>query len=70
MNARRHNRDAMPSKPWAQCLCTLDGEPARIRPAHDHGFVLVSRADGRGGDVEFSATTARRVLANNANFKS
>jgi hypothetical protein len=46
----------------------LDGAPARA--SRSGRFYLVRRADGRGGDVEFSAAAFRRGLAKGAAFRS
>lgn len=47
---------------------SLDGAPARASRAGR--FYRVRRADGRGGDVEYSAPAFRRVLARGGAFKS
>lgn len=47
---------------------TLDGEEARLRLAGKFGFVR--RADGKGGEVEYSVSAVVNVLANGGAFKS
>lgn len=50
------------------CALSLDGADARLRLAGKFGFVR--RADGKGGEVEFSAIAVARVLDNGGAFQS
>ena len=65
--ATRYNADAV-QRAIAPTI-TLDGAPARIsglfRP-----FALVSRRDGKGGDVEFSWEAVARIVARGGSFSS
>lgn len=48
---------------------TLDGEPARLCGLGDR-FGFVCRADGKGGNVEFSLAAIARVMINGGAFQS
>ena len=49
--------------------CSLDGFPAFVSGIKEP-FATVSRADGKGGRVEFSWETVNRVLDSDRGFKS
>jgi len=48
---------------------TLDGLPARLR-GRLAPFAIVCRADGKGGDVEYSWDAVARIIANGGAFRS
>lgn len=48
----------------------LDGAPARARRSADSRFYFLFRADGRGGDVEYSARAFRSGLSTGGAFWS
>lgn len=48
---------------------TLDGEPAIIAGMFLN-YALVRRADGKGGNVEYSWPAVSRVMAKGGHFKS
>ena len=48
---------------------TIDGAPARIRGGL-LDYPLVCRADGKGGDIEFSWFAVERVVNSTGAFKS
>jgi len=48
---------------------TLDGEPAVITGS-SRPFAIVLRADGKGGDVEYSWPAVARIVAKGGHFIS